>query len=241
MGHSNSTSESLYHTALTWRDTLVANADIMHAWLPALEARDGEEAANVDGDVETEEEKSELWMSSNDWFPDSGRCFPLRGIRYDCNWNEKVDIPPNYSCVDRTSEKQLIEAVQVGYDDAKEELKILLLNLVGKDIVDIIQREKIDLQLIGTLEAPAESSMFMDAQMRRVAGLQTLITPMMSHVKSHIKKVEEEHCLVQRLLQHFLNLFINPICHVKVGNRSNHSFYLHTIRDWLGWRTWTKT
>lgn len=39
--------------------------------------------------------------------------------------------------VDRTSEKELLEALQVGYESAKDSIKTPLIDVVGEVIVDI--------------------------------------------------------------------------------------------------------
>lgn len=45
-----------YHTALTWKEILVQEAEAIDAWIPALEDRDREEVDNVDEETETEDE-----------------------------------------------------------------------------------------------------------------------------------------------------------------------------------------
>lgn len=54
-----------------------------------------------------------------------------------------------------------------------------------------------------SIETLTQYDLFMDALRRRVATCQSLITSMTLHVKHQLNKIEEEHCLAQRLQQHF--------------------------------------
>lgn len=111
-------------------------------------------------------------------------------------------------------EEAVTEALQVWYDAAREIVKTPSFNLVGEDIIEIILQGKMDSLLMSNVEACNQSDRFMNSMnplTRQGAMCQSLIRPMIVHVKHHMNKTEEDHRVGQRLQQQFWETTYQPL------------------------------
>lgn len=112
----------------------------------------------------------------------------------------------------------LLEALQVGFDASKEEVKTSSFNPVEDVIVDIVQQEKTYSLLIGNTGSLTQSGRFMEALTRRVAGCELQIPPIKADVKIHINKIAKEHCLAQSIQHQIVETIYQPLLTMpKVG------------------------
>lgn len=116
---------------------------------------------------------------------------------------EKSASHLNVSMLKSLIDEKLIEAIEVVDDAVKEGVKSPLLNLEGNTIVDFIQQAKVDLLLMSNSEGFTKFDRFMNALGGQMHIYHWLIKPRKTQVKSHMKNIEEEHRLAQRL-QHQL-------------------------------------
>lgn len=101
-------------------------------------------------------------------------------------------------------EHKLNDALQVGYDASKENVKTPLFYLVGKIIFDIILHRKMGSVLRMNVEALAPSVRSMYDLMQRVVRCKSMITPMTTQIERHMNKIVDYHPLAQRLQQETL-------------------------------------
>lgn len=133
-------------------------------------------------------------------------CYLLGATRHDHGWVRKSISHCNAPVLAWFVEGKLIEAVQVGYDMAKEGVKTPLFTLVGNVIAETIQQGKMNSLLMRCIEAPTEPERLMDVLTWRVDGCQWLILPSTGHVKHHMNKIVGENGLLQRVQQKFLEI-----------------------------------
>lgn len=120
-------------------------------------------------------------------------------------------------------EDKLSDTLLVGYDHAKEGVNNPLLNMLGEVIVDTINQGKMDLMLLRSIDNITQSERSNDALAQQVAGCQSLVMPITMHVECYMNKVEEEHCLGQRLKQELLQAtYLSPF-HRQGGSCDSYS------------------
>lgn len=86
-----------------------------------------------------------------------------------------------------------MDAVQVGYDATRKEVRTPLLNLVAEVFVDIIQHRNMDSVPMRNIETLTQSERFMTALSQQEAGCQEQISPVTVHLKHQMNKLEEQH------------------------------------------------
>lgn len=139
-----------------------------------------EKADNVDEDIAGEDEESELYRE---------RAYTAKVLTQGfVTCSEKQETIPtgmkksilhlNAPALAEPLEDNLIEAIKVGYDTAKGNVKTSLFSLIGELIVDFVQQGMMDPLLLRRIEDIIQSGRFMDALRKGKAGCQVPITPM---------------------------------------------------------------
>lgn len=85
----------------------------------------------------------------------------------------------------------MIEALQVGYNAAKEGVMTLLLYFGGEFIADIIQQGEMDSLVIRNSKILPQFERLLDSLAWRMPGGQSLSKKMTVHVKLHMKEIEK--------------------------------------------------
>lgn len=180
----------------------------MHDSEQGLADRDCEEAKNVAGDIETEDEELKIDQKraqtkkyQTQDIVTSSEVQDMMGAEM-----EKSTLCPNAPEIAGKVKEKMFETPQFSYAAVEEGVKTPLTNLEEESLVHIFQQGRMDSVLMRNTQGLTQSDLSMDALTRQVGGWWSLITPVTVHLQHHINKIGGEHCLAQRLLKQFLEI-----------------------------------
>lgn len=109
--------------------------------------------------------------------------------------SRKTTIDIKASIPFKKFEHTLMKVSQVGYNAIEEGVKVMISNMVGVVVIDIIQQGKARLLLLRDIAALTKYKLFVDALTQWVISYQLLIKPVTRHEMGYMDKIEREHCL----------------------------------------------
>lgn len=186
-------------------------ADIVEALGSALEHSDSEDAKNVYEDIKVEDDELEFNCERAQTTESPTREFATCSETQNMIVAEKKNSTShrNIRVLKNLLEASLIEALQVRYDAAKEDVMNHLFNLVGKVIVEIIQQRKMNSLLMWNIESLTQSCRLMNALPLQMARDKSVITPMTAHVSVMYKRLRKNTARYRQSSKSSLKLIIS--------------------------------